>query len=64
LLTILDVDCIITIFLQIFVNIRKDYLCLFSLTKTIIIFDLVKANRKKIVKILNIIRESTNNTII
>jgi len=64
LLTILDVDCIITILLQVFVNVRKDYLCLFLLTKTIITSNLVKANRKKVAKILNIIRESTNNIII
>jgi len=62
--TILDVDRIITIFLQVFVNARKDYLRLFSLAKTIITSNLVKTNKKEVVKILNIIKELTNNTII
>jgi len=63
-LTILDVDRIITILLQVFVNIRKDYLRLFLLTKTIIISNLIKTNRKKVVKTLNIIKELTNDIII
>jgi len=63
LLTILDVDRMITILLQVFVNIRKKHLYLFSLTKTIITSNLVKANRKKVVKALNIIRELTNDII-
>jgi len=62
--TISDVDRIVTIFLQIFVNIRKNYLRLFLLTKTIITSNLVKTDRKEIVKTLNIIRESTDNIII
>jgi len=62
--TILDVDRIITILLQIFVNAKKNYLCLFSLVKTIITSNLIKTNRKKVVKALNTIRESTNNIII
>jgi len=64
LLTILNVDHIITIFLQIFVNIKKNYLHLFSLAKIIITSNLIKINRKKVVKTLNIIRELTNNIII
>jgi len=62
--TILDVDYIITIFLQVFVNIKKDYLRLFSLAKTIITSNLVKTNKKEVVKILNIIKKLTNNIII
>jgi len=62
--TILDVDCIITILLQVFVDARKDYLRLFSLAKTIITLNLVKVNRKKVVKTLNIIRELIDDTII
>jgi len=62
--TILDVDRIITILLQVFVDVRKDYLRLFSLTKTIIISNLIKIDRKEVVKILNTIRESINNIII
>jgi len=34
------------------------------LTKTIIISNLVKTDKKEVVKILNIIRESTDNIII
>jgi len=62
--TISDVDRIITIFLQIFVDVRKNYLRLFSLTKTVITSNLIKADRKEVVKTLNTIRESTDNIII
>jgi len=64
LLTISNVDRIITILLQVFVNVKKNYLRLFSLAKTIITSNLVKTNRKEVIKTLNIIRELINNIII
>jgi len=62
--TISDADRIVTVLLQVFADVRKDHLRLFSLAKTVITSDLAKADRKEVVKTLNIIRESADDTII
>lgn len=62
--TLSNVEQIIFVLVQTFANARTNYLHLLFLTKKIITTNLTKIEKKKIVKLLNIIKESSNNTII